>query len=606
MAGHRHLLTRLIAGLCGLLALPGCPDTPPGGGPPDAAPRVSHPPKGARVVTGIEAGTPGGELVLTLASSPTILNPLTVKDASSAEVVQLALFSPCWDYDYIAQAGGPGLCSAVERSEDRLQYTFTLREGVKWSDGTPITADDAVFTHQAIFHPKLPSHLRAVFQQGMDAEGRPQYVSIEKVDDRRFRYTLKRPIPQFEVVASAVRFIPKARWAKALADGTLASAMSPADDPKSFVTSGPFTLAAYEPGGRLRLTRNPYFWQVDAQGTALPYLDGVTYAITPDPNSAFMMFREGRVDLYDVRNEFVGLLEREAPRRGYVIESLGPALSTHYLMFNLDPRPDDKGQPRLDPTRRGWFEATAFRKAVSSALDRQAMVRIALQGRGQPLYSFISPGNTRWRGGEVVRYPLDRAKSVAAFESLGMRRAGEGPLTDAEGHPVAFTLLTNAENATRVQLANLIKDDLAKVGITVSIRPLPFNELLPRIIHRRDYEAVLLGWGSSVPPEPTLFKDVFLSSGGNHLWDPSQATPRRPWEAEMNTLIQAASTGLDFKARKAALDRLMHIFSDQLPQIMLVVEEEHAAAQRRIGNFRPSPLQPKTHWNLPQLYLKTP
>ncbi|MFN3196841.1 MAG: ABC transporter substrate-binding protein [Bradymonadia bacterium] len=604
MAGGAHsIYSAMMLAIC----LPwGCSKSPPEPSAPSTAPKPALP-KGGSAPGGGEVGKSGGDLVLSLTSAPSTLNPLKIRDAHSGEVVQFALFAPCWAFDYSKQEGMPALCESFELSEDGLTYTFTLRAGAKWSDGTPITADDAVFSHELALDPRVASPLKSAFHQGQGDDGQPRYVQIEKIDGRRFKYILTQPVPKFELLASSVRFVPKARWAAARDAGTFDEVMSMETKPEELVTSGPFMLDKYTESERLVLTRNPHYWQVDAQGQQLPYLDTVTYLITPDPNSAFMLFREGQIDLYDVRNEFVELLQRASKTRNFTVKALGPSLNTHYFMFNLDPRPDADGVPRIDPTRRQWFERQGFRKAISHAIDRASMVRVALHNRGEPLYSFISPGNTRWSGADVVEYPYDLERAGALLEAEGFtieQRAGKKTLISPEGQPVIFTALTNAENAIRVQLLNLIKDDLDRLGITMHVRPLPFQELVVKLTRTRTFEAVLLGWGASVPPEPTLLKSVFLSSGGSHLWDPGQSSPRRPWEARMNTLIEQASAGGDDAVRKKALDELMYLFSDQLPQIMLVVESSFAAAQDRVGNFRPSPLRPKTHWNLEQLYLR--
>ena len=140
----------------------------------------------------------------------------------------------------------------------------------------------------------------------------------------------------------------------------------------------------------------------------------------------------------------------------------------------------------------------------------------------------------------------------------------------------------------------------------MKIRPLPFNDVVTALRDPRRFEGMLLGWAAGNPPDPALIKHVILSSGGSHVWHPLQKKPATRWEAQMDKLMYQNTRAFDFTTRKVHSDALFHIFSDKLPQVMLVVGRDAAAARKTVGNFRPSPLPPRGHWNIEQLFLTPP
>ena len=179
-------------------------------------------------------------------------------------------------------------------------------------------------------------------------------------------------------------------------------------------------------------------------------------------------------------------------------------------------------------------------------------------------------------------------------------------MTDPKGNQVTFSVLTNSENATRVGMVNVIKDDLARIGIKVHLRPAPFNEVVSALRDSRDFEGMVLGWGSSVPPDPAQSKNVLLSSGASHAWHPSQTAPSRPWEKAMDEALYANIGTYDFDERKKHMDEVLALWAEHLPQIMLVAPNQYAAGRRNLGNFRPSRLRPELSWNVEQLFLRQP
>ncbi|MEE2786275.1 MAG: ABC transporter substrate-binding protein, partial [Myxococcota bacterium] len=483
------------------------------------------------LVNQIEVGRYGGTLVLGTAGDPKSFNPLIANESSSNVVLRL-MFSFCWAFHNGRQIDEPGLCKSYSRSDDGLVYTFTLRDGLRWSDGTALTADDFEFSYRVLLDDKVPNTDRDLFRQGVDRSGRPIYPTFERVDSKTFRFVLKRPDVLFHYVAGSYPVMPQHRWKSTFEAGGFTQAMGTKMAMKDMIGSGPFIVSAYEPGQRVVLNRNPHYWKVDTAGQRLPYLDKVELLILPDEQAKLALFESGETHLHDVLPSEYARLKRLERKGDYRIVDLGPSFNTNYLMFNLDPRSNADGTPRVDPVRLKWFKKKGFRAAISHAIDRESIVRNVLFGRGQPLWSYVSPANRRWYPKTVKRYPFDLQQSAMLLKAEGFRQK-DGLLVDKNGVPVQFTILTNAENGMRISMLNYIKQDLAQLGIKVDIRPLSFNDVVTALRDTRRFEAVLLGWGVSVPPDPGFSKNVLMSRGRSHNWYPEQAKPATPWEGEI-------------------------------------------------------------------------
>ncbi|MCA9537507.1 MAG: ABC transporter substrate-binding protein [Myxococcales bacterium] len=562
-------------------------------------------PANAMVVDDIDIGRYGGKMVIALPGNPKSFNPILANETSTTEILYGPVFQSCVGFDNVKQEETPGICDRWDRSEDGLTYTFHVREGINWSDGKPITADDFEFNYNLILDEKIPSSVKDLFKQGVDETGKPIFPKFEKIDGQNFRFTLAQPDVLFTAAVGSIYIVPKHKFEETYNKGDFNKALTLQTPPKDIVTSGPFVIADFKTEERVLLARNPHYWKVDKSGNRLPYLDGVVFLIVPDYNAQLLQFRQGGSDVLDVRPEDYELLKRKEADGDYNVTDLGPSFNTNYLMFNLDDGQDADGKPFVDPIREKWFANKNFRKAVSHAIDRDGIVRTVLSGRGEPLWSFYSPANKKWYNDQVVQYKYDLTKAAEYLKGEGFQNR-DGTLFDAEGHKVEFTIITNSENSTRIAMLNVIKDDLKKLGMEVNIRPVPFNDVVTSLRDARNFEAVLLGWGSAVPPDPAQSKNVMLSSGRSHSWHPEQKTPATPWEARMDELLHKCVAVYDYAERKKYSDELLYIFSDEQPQIQLVVASAAAAARRNVGNFNPSGLRPKTHWNIEVLYLKNP
>jgi len=152
-------------------------------------------------------------------------------------------------------------------------------------------------------------------------------------------------------------------------------------------------------------------------------------------------------------------------------------------------------------------------------------------------------------------------------------------------------------------MATLIADDLKQLGIRAQVVPLEFRSLLDRVNQTRDYDACVLGL-ASFDADPNSDINVWLSSGGTHLWNPSQAHPATPWEAEIDKLMEQQLVAKSFEERKKSYDRVQEILDENQPFVFLATPDILVGAKGNVGNFQPTVLEPYALWNVENLFLR--
>jgi peptide/nickel transport system substrate-binding protein len=156
----------------------------------------------------------------------------------------------------------------------------------------------------------------------------------------------------------------------------------------------------------------------------------------------------------------------------------------------------------------------------------------------------------------------------------------------------------------RVGLGNFVKDDLAKVGIQVALTPVEFNTLITNIRADHQYDALLLGLQSGIPPDPGMMQNVYRSSGMTHFWNVGQIKPETPQEARMDALMDEIVTVQDMAARKRAYKEVESIVNEQAWFIWLPIANQKLPVSNRFGNVQPSILAHRILWNVEAIYVK--
>jgi len=541
-----------------------------------------------------EIGHSGGRLVVSLRGEPKTLNPLIAADSRSREVIGV-MQADLVHINRATQLTEPALAKSWRISADGLTYTLTLRQGLKFSDGQPLDADDVLFT----FKVYLDENVHAPQRDLLIVGGKP--ITVRKADAQTIVFQLSKPYGVGERLFDGLAILPRHLLEKPYQEGKLGQIGAA---PNQWAGLGPFRLKEYVAGQRLVLERNPYYWKADTKGNRLPYLDELIFVFVPNADAQVLKFQSGETDLISqVGAENFSVLSRQP--RGYTMVDAGPGLEYNFLFFNLNDAGEESSPEVL--RKRKWFREVKFRQAVSAAADREAIVRLVYQGRGTPLWGLVTPGNKRW-GNAVMPHPArsrDRARALLREAGFSWRDepGGETALFDSDGKPVEFSILTSSSNADRSKMAALIQDDLKQLGMRVQVVPLEFRSLLDRVTQTKDYDACVMGI-VSFDADPNSDINVWLSSGGTHLWNPSQAHPATAWEAEIDRLIEEQMSARTFTERKKLYDRAQEILAENQPIIFLASPDILVGAKNTVGNFHPAVLEPYVLWNVEQLYSK--
>jgi peptide/nickel transport system substrate-binding protein len=537
-------------------------------------------------------GQRGGSLTYRVTAPPQTFNYLIASDEYSLLVAFYLLGGRLVEFDHDARAYVPGVAETWKLNGDGRTVEVTLRDGVKFSDGQALTAEDVGFTLRALYDERTAS---PVFRDALLIGGRQ--IEFSATDDRHLRLTFPEPVAAPESYLSNLAVLPRHVLEGDFQRGALREAYGLTADPQRIVTAGAFAVQAAAPGERLTLRRNPHYWKKDRAGTPLPYLDQLVIEVVSDSNNAIVRLQQGALDLIDRLRpaDYAALHQATGAVRAV---DAGPGLSTDHLWFNLT--------PKAVAAKRAWFNEARFRRAVSHAIDRESIAKITLQGLATPLYGFVSPGNRAWVAQDLPRtpYDLEKARTLLREASFSARGTAEAPeLFDAIGQRVEFTLLVPTESQPRVAMATVVQEDLAKLGIKMQVAPLEFGELSRRIFQSFDYDAALLG-ASVSEPDPSSYANFLLSSSPSHQWYPKQARPATAWEARIDALVAEQSRETNSERRRASFREIQAILAEQLPVIPLIARHLTSAANRRVGNHRPSALLPYSLWNAEELFVR--
>jgi peptide/nickel transport system substrate-binding protein len=232
----------------------------------------------------------GGQIVATLRSAPRSFNRLVARDYAS-DVVNFLLQGRLLRINRSTLELEPWLAERWESTPDGLTHTFYLRPGLAWSDGTPFTSADVVFSLQAALDPGSGSGVA----ESLMAGGEP--IRAAAPDAATVVFTYAAPSGPGVGLLDGLTILPKHKLEPALMNGTFKDAWGPDTAPEEIVGMGPFVLREYRAGERIVFDRNPRYWRTDASGVSLPYLDRVVFEFAPDQNTELLRLTSGAVDV---------------------------------------------------------------------------------------------------------------------------------------------------------------------------------------------------------------------------------------------------------------------------------------------------------------------
>lgn len=540
-----------------------------------------------------ERALAGGRLVASLRTEPVTYNRY-VDDTAAGGVLAMLTQASLVRVNRTTDELEPWLAESWTTSADGLTYTIQLRKGVTFSDGTPLSSADVVFSFRALYDARV----NAVLAPAAQVSGKPLAVSAPDAATVVIRFPA--PFSPGLRLVDTIPILPRRQLEAALDAGRFAQMWRVGTPAGEMAGLGPFILTEHVAGQRMVLSRNPHYWRKDASGTRLPYLDTLTILIIPDQNTEAIRLQTGDTDLMsnaDIRSEDYAAVKRLSDQGRLRLLDVGVGLDPSLLWFNLSPK------HAADP-RNTWLRQKAFRQAVSCAIDRQVIVSAVYLGAAEPVFGPVTSANRTWYSGVKPACEHDLTKARQLLTSVGLQdRNGDGTLEDEAGTPARFSILTQAGHI-RSRTATVIQEQLRPIGLGVDVVTLNPGALVQRW-RDQDYDSIYFGVQTSAT-DPALNPEFWFSAGHFHFWNPEQATPSTDWERRIDDLMRRQSAAPQLADRQRAFAEMQRILLDELPAIYFAAPRLTLAVSTRVTGARPVPQIPQLLWSADTLAASGP
>jgi peptide/nickel transport system substrate-binding protein len=504
----------------------------------------------------------GGTYVEGVAGVPQYLNPVIAATDVDEDVSRLA-FSGLTRYD---QAGAivPDLASAFHTERDGRVWTFDIREDATWHDGQPVIADDVVFTVKLLQDRGYVGPYSDAFRG----------VSVERVAARTVRFTLPDVYGPF-ADSTTVPLLPSH-----LLGNVPYAELSRQPFNASPIGTGPFRVAEVD-GRQIVLLRNNDFYRT-RPGRDRPYLDKVILRFYPDPTEALLALSRGEIDGVG------GLSSQDAERARSLKSAVLYSLPTdNFVSLFLNVRPE-----------RVVFRDRVVRQAIATAIDRGRVLRLAADGRGTVADEFVPSGSWAYVK-DVTRYTYSTDDAAALLDQADWKDHDGDGIRDKGGQKLAFTISTSDEPA-RTAAATEIQRNLNAVGMSVTVKSMPFGQLVDGVARQRAFDALLVEIAVSGDPDPyTFFHSTEVNDPGHNFSGFSTLPIDRNLEAARRTFDEAA--------RRELYAPVFQAISKEVPVVFLYFSDYLYAQSQLVQGQRIAPLtDPRERfWNVEDWYVRT-
>lgn len=483
-------------------------------------------------------------------------NPLLTSDNASSNYQALILASLMRTDPKTLERVGVLYEGTAVFSADGSKLTMKLRKDAKWSDGTPITSKDIIFTWEKMMDEKVKYIYRKTYQDS--------FKEVKALDDYTVEYTLTTPgYCPAAVNASLTGPLPKHVFEK------LDINQNDVNN-KPTVTSGYFKFKEWQKDDHF--TAGPgYEGFVRGQ----PLLDGYTYRIVKDNTVQTQLFKTQDVDVaYPDPADWDEITKLPFAQPNAYYSAVGASWT--YIGFNL---------------RNSLLADKAVRQAISMAVDRDALIKSIRLGHAKAQYSMLP--SSSWAAADekdLTKYTFDLAKANKTLEDAGYKKGADG-IRAKDGKPLKFRLEYNAGNKQREQISLITQQNLKEIGIAAEVNAVEWNAYLDKVNKTYDMDLYVLGWVGGYDPAST--KNIWASDGGQN------STGYK--NAKVDQLYKEAETvpGCKQADRKAKYVEIQKIIGEDAPYVFLYTQETLEVFNKRINLLAPSGLG--VAYNLEQL-----
>ena len=476
------------------------------------------------------AGAKGGTIKFPLGSDGP-LNPIVVPGNLASIFTNKTVFNGLIRFNSKTLNPEGDLAEKWEVAPDGKSITFTLRQGVKWHDGQPFTADDVKFTFDTMLDPKINARFRSNIKGVTEAVvNSPLSVTLK----------LTTPLPSLPIqLGYNIHMIPKH-----VLQGQDINA------PKDFLAkpigTGPFKFVEATPGSTMTVERYDNFH------FGAPQLDRITFKVTPDINAQLAQLKTGELDFMLMEPDQAATVKSD---NNIVIQNASQ-VNYYFIAYN-DKRP--------------LFSDKLVRQALTMAIDREAIVKDVLGGAGQIANGPINPLLAWAYTDEVKKLSYDPKAAAAQLDAAGWKAGSDG-IRAKDGQKFSFELLVDKGNTTRESVAQIAQQAWKAIGIDAKINVMEFNAAVAKFIVG-DFDSIV-NWYIT-PPDPDVF--AWYSTGGtSNQWNYSNP--------QVDDLLTKARSELDQTKSGALYKQFLGIIAEDEPITFLYYPQEIRGLRARLQN----------------------
>ncbi len=478
-------------------------------------------------------------LRIAMGAEPDTLNPILASDAYASNILDY-VNDTLIDRNRDTLDFQPKLAERWEITSDHLQYIFHLRHGVHWQDGVEFTADDVVYSFQKINDPKVEApFLRANY---IDID------RVEKIDSYTVKFIYKRPYFLGLSVCGAIPLIPKHLFE----DGNDFNSHPLNRKP---IGLGPYRFEEWQTNKKIVLVRNEDYWGEK------PAIKKIIFRIITDDAVAFQILKKGELDFSNLR-PIQWMRQTDSTRFNQIFSKYKYLLpGFNYIGWN---------------NQSPFFNDKKVRRAMTMMVDRQRLLEKIEFGLGQVIESpFFVEAPQYDTSLKNIAYDPEKAKAL--LKEAGWADTDGDGILDKDGKKFSFVFLYPAASKFSERLAPILKEDLAKVGIEMTIDRMEWAVFLERI-EKKNFDATALGWSTGYEDDPY------------QVWHSSQAKMERGSNfisfenSEADHFIESARTEFDPTLRNKLYDRFQEIIFDEQPYTFLFSTDSLVVVSKRFKN----------------------
>jgi peptide/nickel transport system substrate-binding protein len=491
----------------------------------------------------------GGTAIVSRISDFDAFNQFVSTDSDAGQVLRYMLFMPLVRLDSTMNYE-PYLAESTALAEDGMSLTFQLRPGVNWHDGTPVTADDVVWSAEMYMDPEL-AYANVQYFQFVDR--------VEKIDDRTVAFHFN--APHSDPLADFLEWEP---MPKHLLQDVSATEMANAPFNRNPVGNGPFRFVSWTTNQQVVFEANQEF------ALGRPNLDRVVFRIIPEQTTEMTELLTGNIHL--IRNMPPEQAERAESDLTRLVTY--PSRAYSFIAWN---------------TKNPLFEDARVRRALTLGIDRQQILDALLYGYGTPALTDVLPFQWQFKS-DIQPWPYDPNQAKQLLQQAGWSDTNGDGIIDKDGRPFRFSLETNQGNDLREDIIVIVQSDLRKIGIDAQPRLSEWNSLIDRLTTSKDFDAVVNGWVVDFKFDPS---ETLGCSNGPYNY-PSYCNARA------DSLVQQGLTTLDNQQAMPLWHEYQQIIHEEQPYTFLYYQDERLGISRQlrgvIGDARGHLVSVKDWW----------